>query len=224
MRSGLPWSLTTESESSGSFTNRKHTMAIQQARIEIRGINYLLQNNPQTVDPFNRYSKAMKAITAKGKRKTEDDLLELGNIETESKLYFDDTIGVYVPTRWLTEAICRGAFGVVKIGKDKMRGGIFATEEKAPLRYLGIEKVKAVTDVVMNPIFRHRALLPQGQVRVPKDFPIFKGWSFDSVVEFDDTVVDFASLSRVVNHTAMYVGFGDFRPTFGRAHAEVARV
>lgn len=199
-------------------------MTIQQARIEIKGINYLLQNNPQTVDPFNRFSKAMKAITAKRTGKTEDDLLELGNIETESKLYFDDEVGVYAPTRWLTEAICRGAFGVVKIGKDKMRGGIFATEEKAALAYRGREKVKAVADIVMNPMFRHRALLPQGQVRVPKDFPIFKDWSFATVVEFDDTVIDFSSLARVVTHTAMYVGFGDFRPTFGRAHAEVARV
>ena len=199
-------------------------MAIQQARIQIAGINYLLQNNPQTVDPFNRFSKAMKAITAKRTGKTEDDLLELGDIETESKLYFDDELGVYVPTRWVTEALCRGAFGVVKIGKDKMRGGIFATTEKAALSYAGREKVKTITDVVKNPMFRHRALLPQGQVRVPKDFPIFKGWSFDTVIEFDDTVIDFTSLARVATHTSMYVGYGDFRPTFGRAHAEVTRV
>lgn len=199
-------------------------MTIQQARIDIKGINYLLQNNPQTVDPFNHFSKAMKAITAKRTGKTEDDLLELGNIETEAKLYFDETVGVYAPTRWLTEAICRGAFSVVKIGKDKMRGGIFATEDKAALSYKGREKVKTVADVVMNPMFRHRALLPQGQVRVPKDFPIFKEWGFSTVVEFDDTVVDFNGLAQVVKRTAMYVGFGDFRPTFGRAHAEVNRV
>ena len=110
-------------------------MAIQQAHIHIKGINYLLQNNPQTVDPFNRFSKAMKVITKKRTGKTEDDLIELGNIETESKLYFDDEIGVYAPTRWLTEAICTGAFSVIKIGKDKMRGGIFATEDKAKLIY-----------------------------------------------------------------------------------------
>ena len=166
----------------------------------------------------------MKATTKKRTGKTEDDLIELGNIETESKLYFDDEIGVYAPTRWLTEAICTGAFSVIKIGKDKMRGGIFATEDKAKLIYKDMSKAKKIEDVVMNPVFRHRALLPQGQVRIPKDFPIFKDWSFETIVEFDDTVVDFSGLKSVVERTAKYVGFGDFRPTFGRALAEVNNV
>jgi len=199
-------------------------MAIQQANIKVTGINYLLQNNPQTVDPFNRFTKLMKMITKKKSGKTEDDLLELGNIETESKLYFDENIGVYVPTRWLTEAICTGAFAVIKIGKDKMRGGIFPVEEKAKLNYKDMNKVKTITDVVMNPTFRHRANLPQGQVRISKDFPIFKDWSFQTMVEFDDSVVDFYGLKQVVERTSKYVGFGDFRPTFGRALAEVSSV
>lgn len=199
-------------------------MAIQQASIKITGINYLLQNNPQTVDPFNRFSKAMKSITKKKTGKTEDDLIELGNIETESKIYFDAELGVYIPTRWMTEAICTGAFAVIKTGKDKMRGGIFPTTEKAKLTYRDMNKVKTITDVVMNPTFRHRALLPQGAVRIPKDFPIFKDWSFETTIEFDDTVVDFNGLKQVVDRTAKYVGFGDFRPTFGRATAEVSNV
>lgn len=212
--------LTTRPVFIGLFSRKNH-MAIQQANIKISGINYLLQNNPQTVDPFNKFSKLMKAITAKGVRKTDDDRLELGNIETESKIYFDDKLGVYVPTRWMTEAICLGAFSVIKIGKAKMRGGVFMVEDKAKLTYKDMNKVKTITDVVLNQTFRHRALLPQGQVRIPKDFPIFKDWSFETVIEFDDTVVDFKSLKAVVDRSAKYVGFGDFRPTFGRAQAEV---
>jgi hypothetical protein len=199
-------------------------MAIQTARITVTGINYLLQNNPQTVDPFNRYSKAKKAITNKRTGKTDDDLIELGNIETESKIYFDDEIGVYVPTRWMTEAICTAAFRIIKVGKDKMRGGIFAVADKAKLSYKGSEKVKTIKDVVMNQEFRHRAMLPQGQVRVAKDFPIYKSWSFVMDIEFDDTVVDFDGLKRICEYTSQYVGFGDFRPTFGRATAEVSNV
>ena len=199
-------------------------MAIQTARIKIIGMDYLLQNNPQTVDPFNAFTKAKKRITDKKKGKTEDDLIELGNIETESKLYFDAELGVYVPTRWVTEAICTGAYSVIKIGKDKMRGGIFATTDKAKLSYDGMGKVKTIADVVGTPMFRHRAMIPQGQVRVPKDFPIFKKWSFTTDIEFDDTIIDFNGLSSVCKRTAQYVGFGDFRPTFGRATAEVSNV
>ena len=199
-------------------------MAIKQATVKITGIAPLLQNNPQTVDPFNRYSKAKKAITNKRTAKTDDDLIELGNLETESKIYFDDEIGVYVPATWLTEAINVTAFAVAKIGKAKMRGGLFATEPKVKLHYRDMGKVKTITDVVMNPAFRHRMLLKQGQVRVPKDAPIYHDWSFQTVIEFDDTVLDFGSLKRIVERAALYGGFGDFRPTFGRAKAEVTEL
>lgn len=199
-------------------------MAIQQARIVVTGISPLLQNNPQTVDPFNHYAKSKKAITNKRTAKTDDDLLELGNLETESKLYFDDEIGVYIPATWITEAIICTGFSVAKIGRAKMRGGLFATEPKIKLKYRGMNKVKTITDVVMNSEFRHRMLLKQGQVRVPKDAPIFHDWSFETAVEFDDTVVDMGSLRRIVERSAKYGGFGDFRPTFGRANAEVLDV
>lgn len=199
-------------------------MAIKQATVKITGIAPLLQNNPQTVDPFNRYTKAKKAITNKRTAKTDDDLIELGNLETESKIYFDDEIGVYVPSTWLTEAINVTAFAVAKIGKAKMRGGLFATEPKVKLHYRDMSKIKTITDVVMNPAFRHRMLLKQGQVRVPKDAPIYHDWSFQTVIEFDDTVLDFGSLKRIVERAALYGGFGDFRPTFGRAKAEVTEL
>lgn len=199
-------------------------MAIQEAKITVVGIAPLLQNNPQTVDPFNRYAKAKKAITNKRTAKTEDDLLELGNIETESKLYFDESIGVYVPATWVTESIITTSFAVAKIGRAKMRGGLFATESKIKLNYRDQAKVKAVADIVKNPAFRHRMLLKQGQVRVPKDAPIFHDWSFSTALEFDDAIVDFGTLRRIVEHAAKYGGFGDFRPTFGRATAEIANV
>jgi hypothetical protein len=198
-------------------------MAIQQALVTITGIGPLLQNNPQTVDPFNRYSKMKKPLTSK-KNKTEEDLIELGNLDTESKLFFDPEIGVYVPTRWLTEQIVTSAFGIIKVGKDKMRGGIFSTEEKAKLTYSGMNKVKTINDIVYDQDFRHRMILPQQNIRIAKDFPIFRNWSFSTVLEFDDTVVDLVGLTNILKRSAMYVGFGDFRPTFGRAKAEVSNV
>ena len=113
---------------------------------------------------------------------------------------------------------------MAKIGRAKMRGGLFATESKIKLKYRGMNKVKTITDVVMNPEFRHRMLLKQGQVRVPKDAPIFHDWSFETVLIFDDTVVDFGSLKNIIERSAQYGGFGDFRPTFGRGKAVVTNV
>jgi hypothetical protein len=194
------------------------------ANINITGVSPLLQNNPQTVDRFNGFAKRMSAINAKKTRRTDDDYLELRDLEMESKVYFDREIGIYVPASWLHEAIATAAFKVAKISRADIRGAMFTTEDKIQLLYRDSDKVAAITDVVKNDAFRLMLTLPQGQVRVVKAFPIFHKWSFSTAVEFDDKIIDPDSLTRITEHTAKYGGFGDFRPKFGRAIAEVQHV
>lgn len=196
-------------------------MAMRQASIKVQGVTPLLMNNPQTVDRFNKFAKRMAAINAKKTRRTDDDYLELRDIEVESKVYFNEEVGVYVPATWVSEAIASAAFKVAKISRADIRGAMFTTEDKLKLAYRDSDKVKTMTDIVKNEAFRICLTLPQGQVRVVKAFPIFHKWSFETAVEFDDKIIDPDSLTRIVTHTAKYGGFGDFRPTFGRAVAEV---
>lgn len=199
-------------------------MAMRQATIKITGINPLLQNNPQTVDRFNPYTKRMAQINAKKTRRTDDDYHELQDIEVRAKLYFDEEVGVYVPATWISAAIAATAFKVAKISKADIRGALFTTEDKIKLSYRDSNKVKAPQDVVGNPDFRINMTLKQGQVRIVKAVPIFHEWSFQTTVEYDDKIIDPDSLTRIVEHMAKYGGFGDFRPTFGRAIAEVSHV
>lgn len=195
-------------------------MAMRQASVTITGVRPLLQNNPQTVDRFNEYARRMAAINAKKTRRTDDDYLELRDIEMRSKIFFDDE-GVYVPTNWVAEAVACSAFKVAKLSRDSIRGAMFMIDSKSRLQYRGMEKVRAPEDIVKNPAFRHMMTLPQGQVRVVKAFPIFHEWSFQAGIEFDDKIIDPDSITRILEHTSRYGGFGDFRPTFGRAVAEV---
>lgn len=200
-------------------------MAMRNAEISITGVSPLLMNNPQTVDRFNGFAKRMAAINAKKTRRTDDDYLELRDLEMESKTYFDKNgAGVYVPSSWLSEAIATAAFRVAKISRADIRGALFTTEEKIPLKFRDMDKVKAITDIIKNENFRIILNLPQGQTRLAKAFPIFHQWSFKTSVEFDDKIIDPDSVTRIVEHTAKYGGFGDFRPKFGRAAAEVKHV
>ena len=196
-------------------------MGIQTMTATITGIAPLLQNNPQTVDRFNPYTRAMSRINSKKTKRTDDDYIELRNLEIRSKIYFDDEIGVYVPSTWMTSAICGASFRVAKTGKTDIRAGVFATESRLPLRYADSNKVKTPDDLVGNPTFRHMMTLKQGQVRVVKAIPIFHKWSFTCGLEFDDKIIDAQTLEQIIVHSAKYGGFGDFRPTFGRATAEV---
>lgn len=199
-------------------------MPMRNATVTITGVSPLLQNNPQTVDRFNRFSKRISAINAKKTRRTDDDYLEVRDLEMEAKLYFDSEMGAYVPASWVAEAIACSAFKVAKISRADIRGALFTVDSKLKLNYRDSDKVKGIEDIVKNEAFRICLTLPQGQVRVVKAFPIFHKWSFSLDLEFDDKIIDPDSLTRIIQHTAKYGGFGDFRPTFGRAVAEVTHV
>lgn len=199
-------------------------MPIQTAQVTITGIAPLLTNNPQCVDRFHPLAKAMARINDKKRNRTDDDFIEYRDIEMRAKSYYDDEIGLYVPATWLAAAIAKHAFSVCKVSKDNIRGAVFTTEVKVPLQCKDRNKIKSIDDIVGNPSFRHLMTLKQGQVRVVKAMPIFHDWSFETKVEFDDKIIDPDSLTRVIQHAAKYGGFGDFRPTFGRASAEVTHV
>lgn len=199
-------------------------MAMQSAVVKITGINPLLQNNPQTVDRFNPYTKRMSQINAKKTRRTDDDYRELQDIEVRAKIYFNEDLGIYVPSSWLSSAIAAASFKVAKISKADVRGSVFMADEKIKLNYENSNLVKKPEDIVRNDLFRINMTLKQGQVRVVKAVPIFHKWSFETSIEFDDKTVDPDSIKRIIEHSAKYGGFGDFRPTFGRAIAEVNHV
>lgn len=196
-------------------------MTIRFMSATFTGKNPLLQNNPQTVDRFNIYTKAMKRINDKKTRRTDDDFMELKNIEVRAKIYWDDAIGIYVPSSWVTAAIAGASFKTSKISKADVRSAVFAVDDKLPLIYRDKAKVKTPDDIVGNNAFRLDMTLKQGMVRVVKSVPIFHDWSFTCALEYDDEVIDADSMTNILTRCARYGGFGDFRPTFGRADVEI---
>lgn len=186
--------------------------------VQIKGIEPLLINNPQAVDPFNKYSRAAKEITSK-RKKTDEDLLKLREIEIESKLYFDEKVGVWIPATWITAAIASQSWAKAKIKKADIRSCVFVNESKIKLNYAGMDKVKTKTDVVKNEMFHTVLNLKQGQVRVCKAAPIFNDWSVEFEILFDDTIINASDIKNLIEIAAKFGGFGDFRPTYGRALA-----
>jgi hypothetical protein len=203
--------------------SRRDEMTMLTLTAVFTGVAPLLQANPQGVARSNAISQRIKQINAKKTKRTDADYAELADLEVASRVYFDDDIGVYVPTRWVAEAVARKAFSVAKISKQDTRGALFMVSDRAPLTYRNRDRVKVAKDIVKDPYFRHAMILPQGKVRIEKNSPIFHDWSFSTAMEFDDKVFDRGDLQRIITDTAHYVGFGDFRPTFGRARVEFAK-
>lgn len=192
--------------------------AMQLITVKFSG-DKLLLNNPQSVDPFNRFSKQMKEITGK-RKKTDEDLQKLRKLEIESKIYWDESLGVYVPASWVIALIGGVAYKQAKIAKKDIRGAVFPTMNKLKLNYDGEKAVKKIVDVVGNENLNIVQNLKQGQVRVAKATPIFSDWSFEVSIEFEPEIINESDLKQLIEYGAKYGGFGDFRPTFGRAKVE----
>lgn len=196
-------------------------MAIQSITAHIKGIDSLLQSNPQVVDPFNPFSVQLsEAVKIQKKSPTPENIQRVRELEIASKIFFDEELGIYVPGTWVTEAIVTNAFAIAKIAKKKARSAVFTTNSRLQLKYAGSEAVKTPQDIIGNTRFHHIRVLPQGQVRVCKAIPIFCNWSFDCELEFDDAVISAREIRNVLTYAGKYGGFGDFRPTHGRATVE----
>ena len=185
----------------------------------INGNNEIRINNPQSADPLNKYAKKFKELNA-NRKKTDADIEVMRNLEIESKLYFDEKVGVWIPSTWIMAAISKESFKQCKISKANTRGAVFTNVNKIPLKYNGIKAVKTIEDLVLNKDFRTTELLKQGQVKIAKGIPTFTDWSFEIDLDFDEEVVTENEIIKILKVAVERNGFGDFRPTYGRGKLE----
>ncbi len=197
-------------------------MAIKTLKAKFTGFSPLLMNNPQGINPMNKLLKLDQAANKKYKASKTDE-----NFEAQCKtgialrLFWDDEHGVYVPTRWVTAQIAKHSFKRCKISKDNARAGVFTVSNHAKLEYDGMKKVKTMTDITKNERFQTLIFQKIGAVKVPKAMPIFHQWSFEVELEYDNTIIDLEQLTDILQYGAKYNGYGDFRPSYGRALCEV---
>lgn len=193
---------------------------IKTATLKYKGLNQLLLNNPQTVDPLNKYSKLLSVINKK-RVKTEEDINHRYELEVAAKIYWSEENHVQIPTSWIVASVGKVSHQLSKIAKASIRSSFFPTKDYVKLYYDGCKSVKNKDDVIYNESLRWLFPTKQGQVKVMKAFPMFDNWSFDVEVEYDDSILPECELIRIAEYAAKYNGFGDFRPTFGRAILEV---
>jgi len=185
------------------------------------GNNELRINNPQAADPLNKYAKKLKTLEKKmAKNRTDLEHETIKNIRTESKLYFDKEIGIYVPTNWITAALTASSFKVIKISKADTRGAIYPNNSKMKLTYSGMKGVKKIEDVVLNDKFSVTELIKSGQVTKPRTTPSFNNWSFNIDFDFDEEILTETDMQTLIKFVITRIGFGDFRPTYGRGKVE----
>lgn len=182
-------------------------------RFKIAGTTPLMLNNPQTVNPFNEYSKMLKPLTSK-RKKTDDDLMEISRIKFLASLYIDN--GVYVIPATHFEKSIIDASKERKLGKkfersfrifnncllefkdkDKTPEQLYELETYTDTRNVGIKDSKITTT---------RAIFPE--------------WSTEVECIFDETQIDENDVIDIFEIAGLRYGVGTYRRLYGHYKVE----
>lgn len=182
-------------------------------KFKITGTTPLMLNNPQTVNPFNKYSKMLKPLTSK-RTKTEDDLMEISRIKFLSSLYINN--GVYViPSSHFEKSII-DASKERKLGKKFERSFrifndcslSFKDKDKDPeqLYELGIYVDVRAVGIKQSKITTTRVIIPE--------------WSTTVECMFDESQLDEKDITEIFKIAGQRYGVGTYRRLYGRYEVE----
>lgn len=180
--------------------------------VEIEGITPTLMHNGQLADPLNKWTKAISAVTKKGKNKTEDDLMELARLEWMGSLYVDENGRPCWPGENVERMIRSGA-SATKQGKVVQAG--IVCDGNFPLIFK--DSKKSPEDLFQDESYRHSCLAKVGTGRVVRTRPIFRSWRLEFTVSYMPSVVKSqAEIKSWIETAGQVVGLSDWRPKYGK--------
>lgn len=180
----------------------------------ITGKAPLLMHADRGVNTLDDDTKELKKFTKK-RTKTDDDTNTIARLEWALGMYFDDTIGPYIPSDVVLATLREGAKSMKK-AKDIVKA-VQIIEDKLPLQYTGPRTHAKMWDAKFYLI---RTVKNQ-QNRIMRCRPKFDEWSIDVSMVYDEEIIDRDIVVQAMEYAGQYCGFCDFRPRFGRFEIEV---
>lgn len=178
---------------------------MKKLHIELNGLNTLMMHSPKTVNPLHPLAMELKKYTSK-RKKTEDDLMKISELEWLSGLYYDEANGLHIPVECLQKTLENGA-KLFKAGKDIQRyvqftGAVAEFDIGVPF---DIEKMKhdmRYYDVRPVAVQRNRVIRTR---------PRFDVWRCEFDILFDEEHIDVDVIARAFENAGSYVGLCEGR-------------
>ena len=186
--------------------------------VEIKGISPLIMHSCRSVNPLDPLVVEMKKLTGK-RKKTEEDLVAISDIEWELSLYWDDTIGLYIPAENIEATVREGAKNAKK-GKHIERG-FNVMEMLVPL-----DIGEKVTKEQMRHDYRFRDVraMRVQQSRVMRTRGRFNMWRCDFTASYDESVLSFGDIVDALEYAGKCVGLCDSRPRYGKFVSKITEL
>jgi hypothetical protein len=179
--------------------------------VSIEGVAPLIVSNGQMADPLNEWAQALKEISGK-RKKSDDDLEEMGRLEFMGRLYVDGKRQPCIPSVNLEALIVAGA----KKTKEGMiaKSGVLVDGQYWPLIYSGPKDPDKLW-LAKNFVSRVRVSMTSG-ASVMRTRPQFPEWSLSFDVLYTPDLVNSRQLRGWIETAGRQVGMCDWTPRHGR--------
>ena len=182
-------------------------MNIDKMIVDIRGSTPFIMNNGAMANPLNPLVKKLKSMTSK-RQKTEDDLLEILELQWEGSLYFLPEIGLYLPSEMIFASLSKAA------KKHKLGSKISGVCVNDPIGYeLRAPGHKSLETLKKDPSNRFDKMVVIQKTRILKRRAIFNTWAATFELEFERDIIDANELKTILLTQSSRVGFGDWGPS-----------
>ena len=193
-------------------------MKMKTLKIRWHGTHSLLMHDCKGVNPTLPLVIEKKKLTAK-RKKTEEDLLKILDLDYMLALYYEDNIGPYVPALNVEATIRESAKKVKKGQQTKV--GIMVKPDYIPLKYDGPRDIESL---IKNEKFRDVRPVVVNRSKVLCCRPRFDSCEIEFNLEYDSEVFDIEELANIIRIAGGQIGLCDYRPRYGRFEAFIEEI
>lgn len=188
-----------------------------QITLDIKGNRPLLLHNSRLANPLDPYARELKNLNGK-RKKTDDDLLRIAEVETRGSLYEteDEHVGLPADNVWrcLLDASRKFRLGTV------LQSALLPSSDVMPLLIDG-RKVKVGDFFKADDRVLYKIVVVQRN-RIMRARPIVKGdWSVTARFTLLEDIMQPNMLEPIIATAGRLIGLGDWRPKYGTFDAQM---
>ena len=186
------------------------SIGLAKKKYTIKGMSPLMCHNGELANPQNAIVKEMKKITSK-RKKTDDDLNELAELEWMGGLYVNDDGIPCIPSKVLKATLVEAA-KTSRLGK-RFTAGLFISDNPV-IQHAGQERT--VEELRSDPKHVDQRMVKVQTSKVLRTRPIFPDWKLTFEVAYMPDQIEERDLDQAMETAGYIKGLGDYRPEFGR--------
>lgn len=187
-------------------------------KVTWKGTTPLIMHSCQCVNPLHPISKEMKKYTSK-KKKTDEDLVTISDLEWEAGAYWKDGLGLYIPAENVEATLVNGG-KAFKRGTDVQKY-VNVTDLYIPFDY-GENLTKE--QLIHNYEYRDTRAMTVNRAKIMRTRPRFDKWQITFNLMYDETKMDLDTIVNILEYAGCYVGLCDSRPKYGKFVSVVEEV